>query len=90
MRFALEGGAGSDAVHDIDHYAYPVAILRGDDGLAGTGIALTLGGSNDLVCRLIEQLATPLVGLEICAQGGSVDGALAAHLANALDVTIGG
>ncbi|UCH27067.1 MAG: hypothetical protein JSV66_05330 [Trueperaceae bacterium] len=81
-RFALEGGAGSDAVHDIDHYAYPVAILRGDDGLAGTGIALTLGGSNDLVCRLIEQLATPLVGLEIealMADFGAVQKRLADH-----------
>ena len=31
----------------------------------------------------------PLVGVEICAQGGSIDSGGASHLANALDVTIG-
>ena len=31
----------------------------------------------------------PLAGVQICAQGGSIDGALQPHLANALDVTIG-
>lgn len=31
----------------------------------------------------------PLAGLTICVQGGSIDGGLAAHLANALDTTIG-
>jgi L-fuconate dehydratase len=81
-RFPLEGGAGSDAVHDVDHYSYPVAVLSGDDGLEGTGIALTLGGGNDLVCGLIEQLAAPLIGLEIealMADFGAVQKRLADH-----------
>ena len=64
-RFQLKGGAGSDAVHDINVYSYAITELQSDDGLQGSGIVLTLAGGNELVCRLIEQLATPLVGQEI-------------------------
>jgi L-fuconate dehydratase len=39
--------------------------LASDSHLAGTGIALTLGDGNRLVCEAIELLARPLVGAEI-------------------------
>lgn len=64
-RFPLEGGAGSDAVHRGATYAYPVTQLHSDGGHVGVGLALTLGGGNDLICRLIETLAEPLVGCDI-------------------------
>ena len=64
-RFPLKAGAGSDAVHNINVYAYPITELHSDAGIQGSGIVLTLAGGNELVCRLIEQLAAPLVGQEI-------------------------
>lgn len=64
-RFPLTEGAGSDAVHDINVYAYAITELHSDDGLRGSGIVLTLAGGNELVCGLIEQMAAPLVGWEI-------------------------
>ena len=64
-RFPLEEGAGSDAVHNINIYSYPITELHSDAGIQGSGIVLTLAGGNELVCRLIEQLAAPLVGREI-------------------------
>jgi L-fuconate dehydratase len=39
--------------------------LASDTQLSGTGIALTLGDGNQLVCEAIELLARPLVGAEI-------------------------
>ncbi|HUD12929.1 MAG TPA: enolase C-terminal domain-like protein [Terracidiphilus sp.] len=39
--------------------------LASDSQLSGTGIALTLGDGNRLVCEAIELLARPLVGAEI-------------------------
>ena len=39
--------------------------LASDSQIAGTGIALTLGDGNRLVCETIELLARPLVGAEI-------------------------
>ena len=64
-RFPLKDGAGSDAVHDITMYSYPITELHSDTGFQGSGIVLTLAGGNELICRLIEQLAAPLVGQEI-------------------------
>ena len=64
-RYPLKPGEGTDAIHTNPVYSYPVALLECDDGLRGVGIALTLGGGNDLVCRLIEALAEPLAGMEI-------------------------
>ena len=81
-RFPLKDGAGSDAVHDINVYSYPVAILHSDSGHRGTGIALTLGGGNDLICKLIENLAAPLIGQDIetlMANFGSTLKSLADH-----------
>ena len=65
VRYPLKPGEGTDAVHTAPVYSYPVALLASDAGPRGVGIALTLGGGNDLVCRLIEELAAPLVGVEI-------------------------
>jgi L-fuconate dehydratase len=64
-RFPLEDGAGSDAIHDINVYSYPVTQLHSDKGLTGIGIVLTLGGGNDLLCNLIETLAKPLLNQDI-------------------------
>jgi L-fuconate dehydratase len=42
-----------------------VTLLTGEDGLRGTGIVLTLGDGNRLVCEAIELLARPLAGVAI-------------------------
>jgi L-fuconate dehydratase len=81
-RFPLEGGAGSDAVHDINVYSYPVTQLHTDQGHTGIGIALTLGGGNDLICKLIEHLTQPLLNQnieDIMADFGSLLKKLAEH-----------
>ena len=64
LRFELEGGAGSDAIHSEPQYSYAVTCL--DTGKhQGTGLAFTLGGGNDWVCAAAEALAQPLVGRDI-------------------------
>jgi L-fuconate dehydratase len=42
-----------------------VTLLSGENGLRGTGIVLTLGEGNRLVCEAIELLARPLAGIAI-------------------------
>ncbi len=64
-QFPLTDGAGSDAVHDVNVYSYPVTQLHSDKGFTGIGIALALGGGNDLLCKLIETLAQPLLNQDI-------------------------
>ena len=64
-RFALPPGAGTDAVHTNSEYCLAVTLLKSNRNLCGTGIALTLGEGNRLVCDAIDLLARPLVGLEI-------------------------
>lgn len=64
-RFALPPAAGTDAVHSGSQYAYAVTLLRSDRNHCGTGLALTLGAGNQLVCEAILLLAQPLVGREI-------------------------
>lgn len=82
-RFRLKPGEGSDAVHTDPQYAYAVALLQsGNAALTGTGLAFTLAGGNDLVCRAIEMLAEPLVGREIealMAEWGTIFRRLADH-----------
>jgi L-fuconate dehydratase len=83
-RFRLKPGEGADAVHTDPQYAYAVALLHaeGRGALVGTGLAFTLAGGNDLVCRAIEMLAEPLVGCEIeelMSRWGSVFRQLADH-----------
>jgi L-fuconate dehydratase len=64
-RFALPDGAGSDSVHTTSQYCMAVTRLFTDSQISGTGIALTLGDGNRLVCEAIDLLAKPLAGLEI-------------------------
>ena len=64
-RYPLNGGAGSDAVHAISEYCLEVTLLKSSSGLTGTGIVLTLGEGNRIVCELIDLLAPALVGKEI-------------------------
>ena len=60
VRFPLSDGAGRDALHTNSEYCFAVTLLSSRDGLCGTGIALTLGEGNRLVCEAIELLARPL------------------------------
>lgn len=64
-RYHLPAGAGTDAVHTDPAYCMAVTLLESDHGLCGTGISLTLGEGNELVCKAIEVLARPLGGMEI-------------------------
>ncbi len=64
-RYALPPGAGTDSVHINSEYCLAVTVLKSSPGLVGTGIALTLGDGNRLVCEAIDLLARPLVGTEI-------------------------
>ena len=64
-RFKLEAGAGSDAVHSDPVYSFAVTLLTLDSGLTGTGLVLTMGRGNDLVCGAIELLGQQLKGRDI-------------------------
>jgi L-fuconate dehydratase len=64
-RFLLPPGAGTDSVHTNSEYSFAVTLLTAEDGLRGTGIVLTLGEGNRLVCEAIELLARPLAGIAI-------------------------
>ena len=64
-RFPLPPGAGTDSVHTNSEYCLAVTLLESECGLCGTGIALTLGEGNRLVCEAIELLARPLQGMAI-------------------------
>src|SRR5579863_9618413 len=77
MRYPLPPGAGSDAVHTNPEYSLAVTYLGTPGRGFGTGITLTLGHGNRLVCEAIELLAGPLVGREIeelMAEFGKVSG----------------
>ena len=64
-RFRLPAGAGTDSVHTNSEYCMATTRLLCDSSVSGTGIALTLGEGNRLVCEAIELLARRLVGAEI-------------------------
>lgn len=64
-RFALGEGVGTDSIHQTPQYSYAVCILKTATTIEGVGLAFTLGAGNDLVCRAIDYLAQPLVGLDI-------------------------
>jgi L-fuconate dehydratase len=64
-RFPLPPGAGTDSVHTNSEYSLGVTLLASQQGLCGTGITLTLGEGNRLICEAIEMLARPLVGMAI-------------------------
>jgi L-fuconate dehydratase len=56
---------GSDAIHTNSEYCFAGTLLDSREGLRGTGITLTLGEGNRLVCEAIELLAKPLSKLGI-------------------------
>src|ERR1039457_375188 len=64
-RFPLPQGAGTDSVHTNSEYCFAVTLLSTNGGPRGTGIALTLGQGNRLVCDAIELLARPLQGVAV-------------------------
>ncbi len=81
-RYTLETGEGVDSVHSNPQYSYAVTLLHTESGHTGSGLAFTLGGGNDLVCRAARELAQPLVGREIeelMAAWGAVQRSLADH-----------
>lgn len=65
LRFTLESGQGSDAVHTDPQYSFAVTRLHTDRGLSGTGLVLTMGRGNDLICEAIRQYAGRIQGREI-------------------------
>src|SRR5580704_5340845 len=82
VRFPLEQGAGSDAVHSGAEYAFATTLLASDEKVFGTGIVLTLGLGNQLVCQAIEWLGEELIGRdieELMADFGAVAQKLAQH-----------
>ena len=82
VRFPLEHGAGSDAVHSGAEYAFATTLLGSDKSHFGTGIVLTLGLGNQLVCEAIKFLGEELVGWdieELMADFGRVAQKLAQH-----------
>jgi len=82
VRFPLVQGAGSDAVHSGAEYAFATTLLASDDKIFGTGLVLTLGLGNQLVCEAIGWLGKGLIGWEIeelMADFGAVAQKLAQH-----------
>ena len=81
IRVALPDGAGSDAVHSESEYGFAITLLRSGK-LCGTGLVLTMGAGNEIVCRAIELLAKRLAGTEIealMAGFGAVSREMADH-----------
>src|SRR5882757_2666339 len=64
-RYSLQPGEGTDAVHSDPEYCMAVTRLLTNKTTSGSGIALSLGEGNRLICEAIDMLARPLVGLEI-------------------------
>jgi L-fuconate dehydratase len=82
LRFPLKDGAGSDAVHSTSEYSFATTLLGSGTTVYGTGIVLTLGQGNDLVCEAIRLLGQSLIGREIeelMAHFGVVVRSLADH-----------
>jgi L-fuconate dehydratase len=81
-RYALPAGAGTDAVHSEAEYCLAVTLIGTKAGLTGSGIVLTLGEGNRIVCELIDLLAVELVGKEmeeVMADFGAFSRRLADH-----------
>jgi L-fuconate dehydratase len=62
VRFPLLEGAGSDAIHSGSEYAFATTLITTEARKFGTGIVLTLGNGNQLVCNAIKLLAQKLIG----------------------------
>jgi L-fuconate dehydratase len=65
VRFPLPPGAGTDAIHSESQYCFATTLLRTNANIFGTGIVLTLGQGNELVCAAVQLLGKPLIGREI-------------------------
>src|SRR6201998_1363806 len=82
VRFPLDHGAGSDAWHSGAEYAFATTLLASGGNCFGTGIVLTLGMGNEIVCEVIELLGKEIVGRDIedlMADFGNVSQKLAQH-----------
>jgi L-fuconate dehydratase len=82
VRFPLSHGAGSDAIHSGAEYAFATTLLGSDGDVFGTGIVLTLGTGNEIVCEVVELLGKAMVGREIeeiMADFGTVSQTLSQH-----------
>ncbi|MFZ0735824.1 MAG: enolase C-terminal domain-like protein, partial [Candidatus Acidiferrales bacterium] len=82
LSYPLHEGAGSDSVHSGSSYAFATTLLGTGGKNFGTGIVLTLGLGNELVCDAIEMLGGELIGREIeelMADFGTVSRRLAEH-----------
>jgi len=82
VRFRLDEGAGTDAVHGNPEYSYAVVVLEDSNGLVAEGSTFTLGAGNDVVCNLAESLAGELEGRdieELMSDWGTVGNRLANH-----------
>lgn len=82
VRFPLHDGAGSDAVHSGAEYAFATTLLESSQDVFGTGIVLTLGVGNQLVCEAIEILGAQLAGRdieELMSEFGTVSRHIAQH-----------
>ena len=64
-RFTLGPGEGSDAVHSSPQYSFAVTRLYSARGLTGTGLTLTLGAGNEVVCRIIDLMAPEIVARDV-------------------------
>jgi len=82
VRFPLEQGAGTDAVHSGSEYAFATTLLNCGNNLFGTGIVLTLGTGNEIVCQVIEAFRKEFIGRgieELMAEFGGFSRRLAEH-----------
>jgi len=76
LRFPLPSGAGSDSRHVDPMYSFACCVLGTDEGVAGTGYALTLGRGNELVTQAVTCFEPLVVGLDV----EETAGALGRHL----------
>jgi L-fuconate dehydratase len=64
-RFPFAAGIGSDAIHRNPIYSYAATSLTDASGMAGCGLAFTLGDGNELVCQAAKHLSGSLRGRDI-------------------------
>lgn len=82
LRFELPDGAGSDAIHTDPQYGYAVTDLTTDDGVAGTGLAYTLGAGTQLINEAAKLLIQPILGRDLeslMGEFGKVQRQIAEH-----------
>ena len=72
VRYDLQQGAGSDAVHTDPQYGYGVTLLETDAGITGSGLNYTLGGGTNLVCEAIKLLVEPVIGRDIAGSDTAI------------------